>query len=128
MGPQQPPPPACPGHTPQAVRALPRVPLTPSRTQLAVETAPPPFPRTPRAASPPAPTHNAYRHKMLYDTVRQELEERGVSNKVFQQLAPLVRRGRGATAVCHSACHSSRTACSVCMILSGLPRRPGDVK
>ena len=30
--------------------------------------------------------------KMLYDTVRQELEERGVSNKVFQQLAPAAAR------------------------------------
>ncbi|GFR52132.1 hypothetical protein Agub_g14647 [Astrephomene gubernaculifera] len=37
-----------------------------------------------RAASGP----NHVQYKMLYDTVRQELEERGVSNKLFQQLAP----------------------------------------
>ncbi|GLC36927.1 hypothetical protein PLESTM_000519300 [Pleodorina starrii] len=33
-----------------------------------------------------SPHHVQY--KMLYNTVRQELEERGVSHKVFQQLAP----------------------------------------
>ncbi|GLI62134.1 hypothetical protein VaNZ11_004697, partial [Volvox africanus] len=36
----------------------------------------------------PGPNHVHY--KMLYDTVCQELEERGVSHKVFQQLAPTV--------------------------------------
>lgn len=39
----------------------------------------------------PDPTPQTHgRYKMLYDTVRQELEERGVSFKVAQQLAPTV--------------------------------------
>lgn len=83
--------PTFPGRKPLTARALPLAHQQP-RPLLR------PFPY------PPPCTH-ACRHKLLYDTVRQELEERGVSNKVFQQLAPLVRRGEGGggMAACHSA-------------------------